>query len=115
MDINHNEFNHLIHHRRSVFPNMYTTEVVKVEIINQILENANWAPSNKLTCPWRFCVFAGEGLKKLAAFHDLQAQQEKMRDVFISLTSEVGRNYIDLRNFQNLIKLFMNPSKFGRL
>jgi len=33
MDINHNEFNNLIHHRRSVFPNMYTTEVVKEEII----------------------------------------------------------------------------------
>ena len=33
-----------------------------------MLENANWAPTHKLTEPWRFVVFAGEGLKKLATF-----------------------------------------------
>lgn len=33
-----------------------------------MLENANWAPTHKLTEPWRFVVFTGDGLKKLAAF-----------------------------------------------
>ena len=67
-NFNISEFNNLIQHRRSVFPNMYTDETVDEEIINQMLENANWAPSHKLTCPWRFCVFSGEGLKKFAIF-----------------------------------------------
>ena len=37
-------------------------------IITELLENANWAPTHKLTEPWRFVVFSGEGLKKLADF-----------------------------------------------
>jgi nitroreductase len=58
----------LIRQRRSVFPKDYTGEVVRDEVINQMLENANWAPTHKFTEPWRFVVFSGEGLKQLAAF-----------------------------------------------
>src|SRR6478609_10777866 len=60
--------NKLIQQRRSVFPRDYTGEAVDDAIIRQMLENANWAPTHKLTEPWRFVVFSGEGLKKLAAF-----------------------------------------------
>ena len=66
MDIK--EFNLLIRNRRSIFPNMYTGERVDDEVIKQMLENANWAPTHKLTNPWRFSVFTGGGLKKLAVF-----------------------------------------------
>ncbi len=61
-------FNQLIKNRRSVFPKDYSGERVDDAIVNQMLENANWAPTHKLTEPWRFVVFAGEGLKKLATF-----------------------------------------------
>ncbi len=37
-------------------------------IIREMLKNANWAPTHRLTEPWRFVVFKGEGLKKLATF-----------------------------------------------
>ena len=60
--------NQLIKSRRSVFPKDYSGERVDDAIVNQMLENANWAPTHKLTEPWRFVVFAGEGLKKLATF-----------------------------------------------
>ncbi|NJN42045.1 MAG: nitroreductase [Flammeovirgaceae bacterium] len=63
---NHSEFNELVRSRRSVFPKDYTGETVPDEIIQQMLENANWAPTHKLTQPWRFVVYTGEGLKKLA-------------------------------------------------
>lgn len=62
------DFNHLVHQRRSVFPKDYSGERVSDQIIQQMLENANWAPTHKLTQPWCFVVFSGEGLKKLAAF-----------------------------------------------
>jgi nitroreductase len=62
------EVDQLIRHRRSVFPRDYTGENVSEEIITQMLENANWAPTHKFTEPWRFVVFTGEGLKQLAAF-----------------------------------------------
>ena len=61
-------FNQLIKKRRSVFPKEYTGEKVDDAIVHQMLENANWAPTHKLTEPWRFVVFTGGGLKKLAAF-----------------------------------------------
>ncbi len=61
-------FNQLIKSRRSVFPKDYTSEKVDDAIVQQMLENANWAPTHKLTEPWRFVVFTGDGLKKLAVF-----------------------------------------------
>ena len=68
MKFNTDEFNHLIKHRRSINTNMFTGELVEDHIINQMLENAVWAPTHKLTEPWRFMVFTGKGLKKLAHF-----------------------------------------------
>jgi nitroreductase len=66
--MNVDEFNSLIKNRRSVFPKDYSGEKVDDAIIHQMLENANWAPTHKLTEPWRFVVFTGDGLKKLADF-----------------------------------------------
>jgi nitroreductase len=59
--------NGLIRTRRSVFTSQFEPgKSISDEIILQILENANCAPTHKLTEPWRFTVFTGEGLKTLA-------------------------------------------------
>lgn len=58
--------NTLIRNRRSVFQQQYTEEKVDDAIIRQMLENANWAPTHKMTEPWRFIVFTGSGIQKLA-------------------------------------------------
>jgi nitroreductase len=63
-----NQLNELIKNRRSIYPNMYTGEVIDEAIIKNLLENANWAPNHAKTEPWRFTVFSGGGLKKLADF-----------------------------------------------
>lgn len=60
--------NELISTRRAIYTNMFSGEQVDDAIIRQMLENANWAPTHKLTEPWRFVVFKGEGLKKLGDF-----------------------------------------------
>ena len=62
------EIRRLIRSRRSVFPAQYSGEVIEKEIIEEILENANWAPTHKFSEPWRFTVFSGDGLRKLADF-----------------------------------------------
>ncbi|MDW7694391.1 nitroreductase [Flammeovirgaceae bacterium SG7u.111] len=62
------EINQLMRERRSVFPDQFSGEIIPQEIIEQLLENANWAPTHGLTEPWRFFVFSGEGLKKLGEF-----------------------------------------------
>ncbi|MBS1668566.1 MAG: nitroreductase [Bacteroidetes bacterium] len=69
MEINVDQINWLIQNRRSVFVNQFEPDKkIPDEIVMQLLENANWAPTHKKTEPWRFTVFTGEGLKKLAAF-----------------------------------------------
>src|SRR5215210_461602 len=35
--------------------------------IEELLDAARWAPNNKLTHPWRFHVFMGEGRERLVA------------------------------------------------
>jgi len=60
--------NELIRKRRSIYPPLYSGEKVEEAVIEQMLENANWAPTHALTEPWRFTVFTGEGLQKLADF-----------------------------------------------
>lgn len=60
--------NHIIRTRRSVFTQQFEPgKPIADEIVWQLLENANWAPTHKFTEPWRFTVFSGEGLKVLAA------------------------------------------------
>lgn len=68
MKFNVEEVNQLIKGRRSIFPKDYTGEKVDDEIVRQMLENANWAPTHKFTEPWRFVVFTGDGLKRLGDF-----------------------------------------------
>jgi nitroreductase len=74
---NQEELNRLIADRRSIYPKMYTGEVVDDSIVKQMLENANWAPTHRFTEPWRFNVYKGDGIKILA---ELQAHlyKEKM-------------------------------------
>jgi nitroreductase len=86
------EFNSIIQSRRSVFPKDYTGDNVDDSIIHEMLENANWAPTHKLTEPWRFIVYTGEGLKKLA---------EIQSDVYKRVTQSDG-TFKDER-YQNLL------------
>jgi nitroreductase len=66
MTIDPNSFNELARHRRSVFQSQFTGAHVDDAIVKQMLVNANWAPTHKLTEPWRFIVFTGKGIEKLA-------------------------------------------------
>lgn len=60
-------FNSIIQNRKSIFPYQFEKgKHIPDEIIWQMLENANRAPTHKLTEPWRFTVFTGEGLQRFA-------------------------------------------------
>ena len=68
MNISPQQASELIRNRRSLYPAQYSGESIDDEVILEMLENANWAPTHKLTEPWRFRVFKGDGIKKLADF-----------------------------------------------
>lgn len=60
-------FRQLLKARRSVFIDQFEPGAnIPDEVVRDILESANYAPTHKLTEPWRFCVFTGHGLEKLA-------------------------------------------------
>ncbi len=63
-----NYINELIQNRRSIYPAQYNDQPVTKEFISILLKNANYAPSHKLTEPWRFKVLQGEAKKKLGIF-----------------------------------------------
>ena len=60
--------NEIIKGRRSVFPPDYVDKEIPDDVILQLLENANWAPTHKLTEPWRFKVVKSEAKKRLGNF-----------------------------------------------
>lgn len=60
--------NALIRKRRAVFPKSYIQRDIPDGIIQQLLENARWAPTHKMTEPWRFIVFRGNGRKTLGEY-----------------------------------------------
>ena len=60
--------NELIKSRRSTKPRLFNGSKIDDSIVWQILENSNWAPNHGLTQPWRYKVFTGSGLEKLANF-----------------------------------------------
>jgi nitroreductase len=69
MRFNISELNEIIRTRRTIFPEQFSERKVHKEIIEVLLENARWAPTHKLTQPWKFTVFMGDGIKKFADFH----------------------------------------------
>ncbi len=60
--------NHIITTRRTIKPKMMADRDIPLDILQQILENANWAPTHGMTEPWRFSVFMGAAREKLASF-----------------------------------------------
>ena len=66
--LNNMNITELIRSRRSIFPKSYTNEPIAREVIEELLENANFAPTHKLTEPWRFVVFSGDSKQNLADF-----------------------------------------------
>jgi nitroreductase len=91
--MNQLEFNNLVAARRSVFPEFYTGEKVDDGVINQMLVNATWAPTHKLTQPWRFIVFTGDGIKQFA---------QSQADIFKEVTLKDGT--FKEEKYQKLLK-----------
>lgn len=84
--------NSIIRNRRSIYQQQFSGERIDDAIVEQLLENANWAPTHRLTQPWRFIVYTGSGIKKLA-----EVQAEVYKEV-----TEADGTYKE-EKFQNLL------------
>ncbi len=80
--------NQIIQERRSTYPAQFSDVPVDNEVIKQMLENANAAPNHGKTQPWRFVVFSGDGIKKLATFQSELYKKNTPEDKFNQNTYE---------------------------
>jgi len=55
----------IIQSRKSIYPNEFNGKIIEEDIIVQLLENANYAPTHKMTQPWIFKIFCNDSKKKL--------------------------------------------------
>ena len=51
--------------RRAVYPKQMNGEALPHEIVDKMLEMANWAPTHRHTEPWRFKVYGGKSKDRL--------------------------------------------------
>src|SRR2546427_4791004 len=68
----------------------YLDTPIPKEWIEELLDAAHWAPNHKLTHPWRFHVFTGEGREKLVA-----ARQAAVRWGFEQKGQEVPEEQLE--------------------
>jgi nitroreductase len=83
--------NQLIRERHSVYPvNFDPSRKIASSLINELLENAVWAPSHGLTQPWSFRIFHGDGVRTFFA-----AQKE----VYLAITPSEQVKKVKLDNY----------------
>ena len=88
----------LLQQRKSTFPALYTDAPIGTAVIEDMLENANWAPNHKKTEPWRFKGYQGEGR---------QALGEALSTVYKQVVPE------DSFSERKFNKLLNNPQRSG--
>jgi nitroreductase len=58
----------VIRRRRTIKPKQFTDQAIDDSVLNEILQNANWAPTHGMTEPWRFSIYTGDARRRLADF-----------------------------------------------
>ncbi len=58
----------VFHNRRMTSPRQFNGEKLTEEEIKAILEAARWAPTHKMTEPWRYVVLRDQAIDRLARF-----------------------------------------------
>ena len=106
--------NEIIKKRRAVPPRFLSTQNVSREIIGQLLENANWAPTHKSTEPWRFKVFTGGARIKMADEIFLFLQKQSNNGVEVNL-QKVEKLRENIKRVPVVITVIMNRDEAKRI
>ncbi|GAA3781995.1 nitroreductase [Flavobacterium ginsengiterrae] len=65
---NSQKISKIIRNRRSVYADEFEKQNIPDDLLNEILTNAIYAPTHKMTEPWRFIVFKDRYLEQLGSF-----------------------------------------------
>jgi nitroreductase len=104
------EIANLIANRRSMYPKDMNGGEVPVEVINSMLECANWAPTHGKTEPWRFAVFNREAIEQLQiikAEEMKRSLKNKPPHVLEQIMQKAARKEKEMSNVSHLIAICM--------
>ncbi len=101
----------LIRTRRSVFPKSFIDEPVDDVLIEKLIAAANWAPTHRLTQPWRFVVIQGEARKRFADF--LLAHYDQITPVEDRSEVKRKKTYEKPLRSQAIIAICIHPDPNG--
>ena len=82
----------ILEKRRSVFPKDYSGSPIKEEVLEEIINSANFAPNHKKTKPWRLKVFRNEEKMQLG---------QKLAEIYKSTAAPqnfLEKKYLDIAN-----------------
>jgi nitroreductase len=103
----------LIKSRRSTKPGMMNGEKIDNQIILQLLELGNWAPTHANTEPWRFIVYEKEGLQRFCFEH---AELYKSTSSSEQFTEAKYNNLLQLyRTVSHTIIVYMKRSEPAKI
>lgn len=89
--LGHNYLDRLMNSRRSLYPRQFSGGRIDDEIVQKLLEYANTAPNHRLTRPWRFKVFTGNGLIRLI---------DEMKSFYLNKTPVAEQKQVTIDNFE---------------
>lgn len=101
----------IIESRKSIFPKDYSGEEIPQNILEEILNSANFAPNHKRTKPWRFKVFQNDQKielgQKLAELYKTNTRPEVfLEKKFVDISSKIEKANVVLAisvNFSGLV------------
>ena len=113
MKYNLSEITEVIKNRRTIYPEQFTGRKIHKEIVEDVLNNAIWAPTHGNTQPWRFTVFMGEKREELSSF---------LSNLYKEKVSEEDFNEMKYNKLKNrplmasvVIAIQMTPDKRGKI
>ncbi len=103
----------IIQKRRAVYPNQYVGGEIKDSFIKVLLDNANTAPSHRLTQPWFFKVYKGKSKDNLSNEMAKSYENFSKGSNFISLKKKKIIEKCKLSNC--IIAIFMKEDSLKRV
>ena len=106
--MNKETLNSIIRNRKSIYPNDYTGDEISDNLIREILLNANYAPTHRMTQPWFFKVYKNESKQKLI---DIVSKIDESKISKIKLDKFIQK----INKSNTVISIFLNRDKKERL
>ena len=107
-NMNKETLNSVIRNRKSIYPKDYANGEISDDIINEVLLNANHAPTHRMTQPWFFKVYKNESKQKLI---DIISKIDESKISKIKHDKFIQK----INDSNTIISIFLNRDKKERL